>query len=79
MKIQIRTFGPAREIMGGGLVEVSFPGSTIDELRAMLVSTYPALGRLHSLLIAVNEVYAPDEQVLQPTDTIALIPPVNGG
>lgn len=79
MELKIKTFGAARDMMGGKEVVIKINGTTVCDLRKTLVATYPALADLRSLLIAVNQQYAEDGQSLKETDEIALIPPVSGG
>lgn len=79
-------FGQAREIVGVAEEEWSvllkekedFPKS-VGELRAGLLSAFPALAELSSLAIAVNADYAEEDTSLKSTDEIAIIPPVSGG
>lgn len=77
--MKLKVFGVARDIMGGS--EVSLAGSikNVGELKALLLSRYPKLKELNSLLIAVNQKYASDEIAVVETDEIAVIPPVSGG
>ncbi|WP_128894655.1 molybdenum cofactor biosynthesis protein [Longirhabdus pacifica] len=50
------------------------------ELKQHLIQEFPALKAvIESSYIAKNQAYAHDEERLQPTDEIALIPPVSGG
>lgn len=79
MNYRIKTFGIARDILGGREVEIKIEGNTVQALRTHLLAHYPALAELRSLFIAVNQAYSEDHQVLQETDEIALIPPVSGG
>jgi molybdopterin synthase sulfur carrier subunit len=79
VKHTVKTFGIAREIMGGREVVVETTGMTVGELRAALMRAYPQLLDLRSLFIAVNLKYADDSARLSETDEIALIPPVSGG
>jgi molybdopterin synthase sulfur carrier subunit len=79
MELKIKTFGAARDMMGGKEVVVKINGTDVSDLRKTLIDTYPALANLRSLLIAVNQQYAEDTQPLKETDEIALIPPVSGG
>lgn len=53
--------------------------NSVGKLRQTLSETYPAMRALSSLMIAVNQEYAPDDKVIQPGDDVALIPPVSGG
>ncbi len=80
MKIQVLTFGIARDIAGAGTVELEIPeGSTAAVVETQLREMFPALNRLTSLFIAVNSEYAGAETVVHARDEIAVIPPVSGG
>ena len=79
MKLKIKTFGIARDIMGGKEVEVNISGNTVSLLRSSLLKKYPELENLRSLFIAVNQNYSEDTTQLNESDEIALIPPVSGG
>ncbi|UXE68439.1 MAG: MoaD/ThiS family protein [Chryseotalea sp. WA131a] len=79
MELKIKTFGVARDMMGGKEVVVKVAGSDVASLRRALMTNYPALEKLRSLFIAVNQQYAEDNQSINETDEIALIPPVSGG
>ena len=76
---KIKAFGIAREIVGGREVEVECPGQTVAVLKETLEQRFPSLLALRSYFIAVNNVYAADSTLLQPSDEIAIIPPVSGG
>lgn len=76
---RIKTFGITREILGGKEAVVEVAGTSVQELRAVLYRNYPGLKGLRSLMIAVNNEYAGDDDLLAETDEIALIPPVSGG
>ncbi len=78
MKIQIKAYGIAREIMGGS-IELEFAGTTVHDLRHVLLVAHPQLIGLSSLLIAVNQNYASDEVKLAEHDEVVIIPPVSGG
>lgn len=80
MTIQLLTFGIARDICGGAQVAIDLPqGATVRQLRQQLLRRFPRLLDLRTIAIAVNNEYARDEQILDPTDEVALIPPVSGG
>jgi molybdopterin synthase sulfur carrier subunit len=76
---RIKAFGITREIFGGKELVIEVPGTSVQELRTILYQQYPRLTGLRSLLIAVNNEYASEEDLLAETDEIALIPPVSGG
>lgn len=79
MKFKLKTFGIAKDILGGSEVVFEMEGTKVSELRNALISQYPDIKSLNSLLIAVNNAYADDEAYLSEADEIALIPPVSGG
>lgn len=80
MKLTIHLFGITRDIVGQSQLSY-FIGEapTVQTLLDSLRVQYPPLAGLRSLLVAVNSEYAEPGQALQPTDEIALIPPVAGG
>lgn len=79
-KIRVMAFGITREILGQREVKIELDnGHTVADLRSHLTSVYPGVAGLKSLLVAVNNEYADDHQVLKEADEIALIPPVSGG
>jgi len=79
MKFKVKTFGVARDVMGGKEVVVETEGNQVLDLRRELIFKYPELEKLRSLFIAVNQSYSEDTTELKETDEIALIPPVSGG
>ena len=76
--MKLKVFGVARDIMGGKEVEVKTV-QNVSELKKLLLSDFPKLKELNSILIAVNHTYASDEISIGETDEIAIIPPVSGG
>ncbi|VAW48529.1 hypothetical protein MNBD_GAMMA03-103 [hydrothermal vent metagenome] len=77
--IIVKLFGITREIVGKPILEINDPINTVGQLKEFMIATYPKIKALNSLLIAVNSEYAEDGVALNPTDEIALIPPVSGG
>ena len=53
--------------------------STVKDVMTFLVSKFPDFGKLKSLMIAVNDEYADDDQIIEHGDEVVLIPPVSGG
>ena len=79
MKIQVRFFAGARELVGSGSMEQSvIAGATVQDLVDTLFAAYPAL-REQRLRFAVNSTYMPPETALHDGDEVACIPPVGGG
>ena len=80
MKINILTFGIARDICGGTSILVELPeNATAGELKQHLTEQFPRLAGLSSLLVAVNEEFADTDTLIQAGDEVAIIPPVSGG
>jgi sulfur-carrier protein len=79
MNYKVKAFGITRDVLGGREKTFEIHGQTVADLRNVLISTYPELAGLKSLLIAVNNQYADDSTELRESDEIALIPPVSGG
>jgi molybdopterin synthase sulfur carrier subunit len=79
MKYKVKAFGVTKDILGGKEAVVELTGQTVADLRNQLFQDHPQLQGLRSLLIAVNNTYAENDQVIRESDEIALIPPVSGG
>jgi molybdopterin converting factor subunit 1 len=78
---RIKLFALARDLAGTDTLALDLPaGCTVAMLRAMLVDRAPALAPvLPRSAIAINLEYARDDTRINPTDEIAIIPPVSGG
>ncbi len=79
LNVKLKIFGAARDIMGGREILIDINGQRVEELRKTLLIAYPKLKELNSLLIAVNQKYASEDDLIKETDEIAIIPPVSGG
>jgi molybdopterin converting factor subunit 1 len=79
MRVQVRLFAGARELVGSGsMVQTMDVGATVQDLVDMLFAAYPELCE-QRLRFAVNSAYAPPETILHDGDEVAFIPPVGGG
>ena len=80
MKVDILLYGIARDIIGGSKHEIELSNeATVGEAMKKLKSTFPDFQKLTSLVIAINDEYATDSDVINSGDTLILIPPVSGG
>jgi molybdopterin converting factor subunit 1 len=80
MIINILAFGIAKEIFENASVNIELEDEfNIGHLKLLLEEKYPALKKLGSYMIAVNNEYAGDKIIINAKDEIALIPPVSGG
>ncbi|MFL5488817.1 MAG: MoaD/ThiS family protein [Gemmatimonadaceae bacterium] len=78
--VTVQLFASYAERFGGATIEVPLaPGDTVEHL-VNSIRSRPEAGLLpSSLRVAVNRRFASQDQVLRPTDEVALIPPVAGG
>ncbi len=79
MTFDILLFGITKDIIGDSPYTLDIEEATVGDLRKKLMTDFPKLEGLKSLLIAVNSEYATDDILLKKNDEIALIPPVSGG
>lgn len=80
MLVRLLAFGIAKDILDDHVLNVDLtPGTTIAELKAMLVDDYPDFEKLRSIRLAINENYVEDDQIILPNDEVVIIPPVSGG
>jgi len=79
--VKMLAFAGARDILGAGEIDLSLGAPcTAAELLAEVCRRYPALAPYRrSIRVAVNGVYASDQDPVTYGDEVALIPPVAGG
>jgi sulfur-carrier protein len=71
-------FAHLRDAVGEEFLKVDAAGKTVGDLKAELALNYD-LPKLDTVMTAVNEEFAQDDEVIQDGDEIAFIPPVSGG
>lgn len=81
MKIHVEAFASAGDVLGRDSLEITLPeGAGLAELRAELMSRYPALEPIWPrLAVAVDDELAAGERALSDGSRVALLPPVSGG
>ncbi len=80
MKIKMLYFAEAKDVVKKDQEDIDFNGNTISELRETLLKKYPEITYvLSSSVFAVNMKYVGNDAVLKDNDTVAIIPPVEGG
>jgi molybdopterin converting factor subunit 1 len=81
MKVRLRLFALAKDILGVPSVEVELPtSSTIADLRQAASELSPEFAALaRSSMYAVAAEYVGNEFTLKEGDEVACIPPVSGG
>lgn len=76
--ITILLFAHLQEQFGTERIVINEKELTVKQLKEKLNAEYN-WNDSQQVMIAVNEEYALDDEVIQEGDTVALIPPVSGG
>jgi molybdopterin converting factor subunit 1 len=81
MRIRVKLFAAARDLVGGESIEIELPGeATVAELRHTLMERLPpARELLARSMFAIDHEYAANETRLKSNAEVACIPPVSGG
>jgi len=81
MKLTVKLFAAARDLVGHQEVEVDLPaGANIGDLRRQMGEQFPALASLLThAMFAVDAKYVADDVPAPENSEIACIPPVSGG
>lgn len=80
MKITLLAFGIVKEIFKCDSVEITLSkGTTVADLKIILNNQYPDLKQLAVYMIALNNEYASENEIISAEDEVAVIPPVSGG
>ena len=78
--VTVQLFASYAELLGAPAVELPLPtGTTVKDLISRIRSLPGASSLPRAPRVAVNRVFAGSDQLIQPNDEIALIPPVAGG
>ena len=75
---KILFFAHLRDAVGEEVITMDVSGKTVKDVKELLSSTYD-LQKFDTVMTAVNEEFASDDETIQPGDEIAFIPPVSGG
>ncbi|WP_273850126.1 molybdopterin converting factor subunit 1 [Guptibacillus spartinae] len=76
--ITVLFFAKQQEQIGLDKIERAESQLAVAELKQKLIEDYPQLTLDHTM-IAINEEYADEDQVVNDQDVVAFIPPVSGG
>jgi sulfur-carrier protein len=72
-------FAHLRDAVGGEeFIELDASGKTVAELKAELAAIYN-LPKMDTVMTAINEEFASNDEIITDGDVIAFIPPVSGG
>ncbi|MFF2447307.1 molybdopterin converting factor subunit 1 [Neobacillus sp. NPDC058068] len=75
---KILFFAHLRDAVGAEFLSVAASGKTVAELKAELAAKYD-LPRMETVMTAINEEFAANDELINDSDEIAFIPPVSGG
>lgn len=75
---KILFFAHLKDAVGEEFIRMDVSGKTVSEVKDVLMKEYD-LQKLDTAMAAINEEFASLEDVIQPGDEIAFIPPVSGG
>lgn len=76
--IKVLLFAGLREAVGEGELIINEPNLTVRQLRNYLITNYNVT-QVNEAMVAINEEYANEDDLLKDGDHAALIPPVSGG
>ncbi|NHM30152.1 molybdopterin converting factor subunit 1 [Neobacillus terrae] len=62
----------------GEFINMEAAGKTVAQLKAEVAEKY-SLQNIETVMTAINEEFAGNEEIIQDGDVIAFIPPVSGG
>lgn len=81
LNVKIRLFAGLAERTGQSILELTVPdATTVRDLKQRVADEVPQIAPLLSqTVVAVNRQYTDDDQTVNASDEIALIPPVSGG
>jgi sulfur-carrier protein len=71
-------FAHLRDAVGQDSIELEAGGKSVAELKQYMTEHYQ-LQKLDSVMVAINEEFASDDEIIKESDTVAFIPPVSGG
>ncbi|KQL51162.1 molybdenum cofactor biosynthesis protein MoaD [Heyndrickxia shackletonii] len=76
--IKLLLFAKLRDQAGKQEINVDIEGKSVKELKRVLKESY-SFDELDSIMVAINEEFVNDEEIIRKGDVVALIPPVSGG
>jgi len=77
--VQLLFFAQIQEKVGQKQLEVEANGKTVKEIKDVFLAKYDIASLLEDAMVAINEEYATETDLVQSGDVVAFIPPVSGG
>jgi len=80
MEIKVLFFGITQDLVGNHTINLHLENSiSVATLKIKLFKQFPNLNKFPHFAVAVNELYANEDTLVNDKDIIAIIPPVSGG
>ncbi|MEF7655413.1 molybdopterin converting factor subunit 1 [Bacillus sp. ZJS3] len=76
--IEVLLFAHLQEKVSKPALHIDYENITVAELKEVLIKKYN-VAISSEIMVAINEEYANEDDVIQTGDVIAMIPPVSGG
>ncbi|MBJ8053407.1 molybdopterin converting factor subunit 1 [Bacillus cereus] len=76
--IEVLLFANLKEEASKPKVQIDYENITVAELKDILVKEYN-ITISNQIMVAINEEYANEDDIIQTGDVVAMIPPVSGG
>lgn len=71
-------FAHLKDEVGKEFIQLDVTGKTVAEVKDRIAKEYK-LDKLDTVMTAINEEFATDNDIIAENDVIAFIPPVSGG
>lgn len=71
-------FAHLRDAVGQEFLQIDAAGKTVAELKAEIAKNFK-IDKMETVMTAINEEFAMNEEMIGENDVIAFIPPVSGG
>jgi sulfur-carrier protein len=75
---KIMFFAHLRDLVGEESIKLDAVGKTVSEVKDMIVEKYKVT-KFDTVMTAINEEFATNDEIIEDGDEIAFIPPVSGG
>ncbi|MGV3463970.1 MAG: molybdopterin converting factor subunit 1 [Heyndrickxia sp.] len=76
--IKLLLFAHLHDHIGKQEIHLNVEDITVKELKEVLKESY-SFDELDSVMVAINEEFANQDEIIREGDIVALIPPVSGG
>ncbi len=76
--IEVLLFAHLQEEVSKSALHIDCENITVAELKEVLIKKYK-VAISGEIMVAINEEYANEDDIIQTGDVIAMIPPVSGG